>query len=126
VDPPSQTVLVVDDDPSIRLLCRVNLEFEGCTVHEAGSLDEARAELERGDIDVVLLDVHVGSRDGAELLTEIKRDHPGLPVALLTGSADHPVVEGSQADAVLFKPFTLEQLTQTVRALTAQAAGMAG
>jgi DNA-binding NtrC family response regulator len=126
VGPPSQTVLVVDDDPSIRLLCRVNLELEGCTVHEAGTLDQARAELERGDVDVVLLDVHVGSRHGAELLAEIKRDHPGLPVALLTGSADHSVVEGRQADALLFKPFTLDQLTQTVRALTAQAAGMAG
>jgi DNA-binding response OmpR family regulator len=44
----------------------------------------------------------------------------------LTGSVDHAVLEGSQADAVLFKPFTLEQLTETVRALTAQAAGMAG
>jgi CheY-like chemotaxis protein len=126
VEPPSLTVLVVDDDPSIRMLCRVNLEFDRCTVHEAGSLDQARAELERSEFDVVLLDVHVGSRDGAELLAEIKRDHPALPVALLTGSADHLVLEGSQADAVLFKPFSLEQLTQTVRALTAQAAGMAG
>ncbi len=122
----SQTVLVVDDDPSIRLLCRVNLELEGCTVREAGSLDQAREVLARGDVEVVLLDVHVGSRDGAELLAEIRHDHPGLPVAMLTGSADLPVVEGIKADAVLFKPFTLEQLTGTVRALTAQAAGMAG
>jgi DNA-binding NtrC family response regulator len=126
VEAPSQTVLVVDDDPSIRLLCRVNLELEGCTVREAGSLDQARAEIGRGGVEVVLLDVHVGSRDGAELLEEIRRDHPGLPVAMLTGSADHPAVEGNKADAVLFKPFTLEQLTGTVRALTAQAAGMAG
>ena len=122
----SQAVLVVDDDPSIRLLCRVNLELEGCTVREAGSLDQAREELGRGDVEVVLLDVHVGSRHGAELLAEIRRDHPGLPVAMLTGSADLPVVEGMKADAVLFKPFTLEHLTGTVRALTAQAAGMAG
>lgn len=122
----SQTVLVVDDDPSIRLLCRVNLELEGCTVREAGSLDQAREELRRGEVEVMLLDVHVGSRHGAELLAEIRRDHPGLPVAMLTGSADLPAVEGIRADAVLFKPFTLEQLTGTVRALTALAAGMAG
>jgi DNA-binding NtrC family response regulator len=126
VEAPSQTVLVVDDDPSIRLLCRVNLELEGCTVREAASLDQARVELGGGDVDVVLLDVHVGSRDGAELLAEVKRDHPRLPVAMLTGCADHPVLERRQADAVLFKPFTLEQLTGTVRALTARAAGMAG
>jgi DNA-binding NtrC family response regulator len=126
VEASSQTVLVVDDDPSIRLLCRVNLELDGCTVREAGSLDQARVVLGEGDVDVVLLDVHVGSRDGAELLAEIRRDYPGLPVAMLTGSADHPVLERSQADAVLFKPFTLEQLTGTVRALTAQAASIAG
>jgi DNA-binding response OmpR family regulator len=121
-----QTVLVVDDDSSIRLLCRVNLELEGCTVREAASLDQARAELRRGGVDVVLLDVHVGSHDGAELLAEIRRDHPALPVAMLTGSVDHAVVEGNEADAVLFKPFGLEQLNETVRALTAQAAGIAG
>jgi DNA-binding response OmpR family regulator len=126
VDMSSQTVLVVDDDPSIRLLCRVNLELEGCTVREAGSLDQARAELGRGNVDVVLLDVHVGSRDGVELLAELRRDRPGLPVAMLTGSADHAVLAETQADAVLFKPFTLEQLTGTVRALTARAAGTPG
>jgi two-component system, OmpR family, catabolic regulation response regulator CreB len=126
VDTPGHTVLVVDDDPSIRLLCRVNLELEGCEVREAGSLDQARVELGRGDVDLVLLDVHVGSRDGAELLVELRRDHPGLPVAMLTGSADHVALERSEADAVLFKPFTLEQLTGTVRLLTARAAGMAG
>lgn len=122
----SHTVLVVDDDPSIRLLCRVNLELEGCKVREAGSLDQARSELGRGGVDVVLLDVHVGTRDGAELLAELRRDHPGLPVAMLTGSAGHAVLEQSQADAVLFKPFTLEQLTGTVRSLTSRPAGTPG
>lgn len=120
------TVLVVDDDPSIRLLCRVNLELEGCKVREAGSLDRARLELEEGAVDVVLLDVHVGSRDGAELLAELRSHRPGLPVAMLTGSADHVVLGESEADAVLFKPFTLEQLTGTVRSLTARAAGAPG
>jgi DNA-binding response OmpR family regulator len=126
VETSSHTVLVVDDDPSIRLLCRVNLELEGCKVREAGSLDQARSELGRGGVDVVLLDVHVGTRDGAELLAELRRDHPGLPVAMLTGSAGHAVLEQSQADAVLFKPFTLEQLTGTVRSLTSRPAGTPG
>ncbi len=126
VESSGHTVLVVDDDPSIRLLCRVNLELEGCTVREAGSLDQARSELGQGGVDVVLLDVHVGSSDGAELLTELRRDHPGLPVAMLTGSASHAELAETEADAVLFKPFTLEQLTGTVRALTARAAGTPG
>ncbi len=59
-------VLVVDDEPSLRLLCRVNLELEGYRVLEAATRrrgDDARARA--GDIDVVLLDVHVGADDGA-------------------------------------------------------------
>ena len=64
-------VLVVDDERSIRLLCRVNLEVEGHTVREAGTLAEARRELDRGTADVILLDIHVGADDGLELLDEI-------------------------------------------------------
>ena len=60
VDPPSHTVLVVDDDASIRFLCRVNLELDGWTVREAATLADARAELSHGGVAVVLLDVHVG------------------------------------------------------------------
>ena len=126
MDSTAPTVLVVDDDASIRFLCRVNLELDGCTVFEAASLDAARAELERADIDVVLLDVHVGTRDGKELLDELRRDHPAVGVALLTGSADTPATAGCHADAVLSKPFTLEGLTNTVHALASRAAHAPG
>src|SRR5262249_31925716 len=54
-------VLVVDDEPAIRLLCRVNLEIGGYTVREAGTLGEAREQLAAGPIDVALLDVHIGT-----------------------------------------------------------------
>ena len=50
----SRTVLVVDDEQAIRLLCRVNLELDGYVVLEAGTLDEARAHLDRIDVDAVL------------------------------------------------------------------------
>jgi DNA-binding response OmpR family regulator len=55
------TVLVVDDDPSLRLLCRVNLELEGYRVLEAGDLAAARSALSGDDVDVILLDVHLGT-----------------------------------------------------------------
>jgi CheY-like chemotaxis protein len=111
------TVLVVDDDPSIRLLCRVNLELDGCTVLEAGGLSEARELLSHAAVDVVLLDVHVGRDDGRELLRELRESSPGTPVALLTGSSEHGAVEPERADALIPKPFRLEQLISTVRDL---------
>jgi DNA-binding NtrC family response regulator len=113
----AQHVLVVDDDPSIRLLCRINLELEGWTVREAGSLADARRELEAEGVAVVLLDVHVGLESGVGFLDELRRDHPGLPVAMLTGSVEHPTIAQVPAEAVITKPFTLEQLSDTVRVL---------
>lgn len=113
----AQDVLVVDDDPSIRLLCRINLELEGWTVREAESLADARRELEGEGVAVVLLDVHVGIESGLGFLGELRRDHPGLPVAMLTGSVGHPMIREIPAEAVITKPFTLEQLSETVQVL---------
>jgi DNA-binding response OmpR family regulator len=119
---PVQLVLVVDDDASIRLLCRINLELEGWTVREAATLDDARAELADDAVDVVLLDVHVGADSGIEFLEELRRDHPTIAVAMLTGSVEAgapAAVDETGADAVISKPFTLDQLADTVQTLAA-------
>ena len=111
MDGPGHTVLVVDDDTSIRLLCRLNLEFAGWRVLEAATLGEAREQLDDDEVDVVVLDVHVGAGNGVDFLRELRREHPQLKVAMLTGSEDLGDV-GS--DGVIPKPFTIEQLTSTV------------
>lgn len=110
-------MLVVDDEPSIRLLCRVNLELEGHRVHEAATLGEARDVLERDEIDVLLLDVHVGGEDGWALLRELRDREAGVRVCLLTGSVDIAPEDEAKADATLGKPFTLEELLTTVHGL---------
>ena len=63
----SPTVLVVDDDASLRLLCRVNLELEGLRVLEARDVGEAEALLGTEAVDLLLLDVHIGVESGIEL-----------------------------------------------------------
>jgi two-component system KDP operon response regulator KdpE len=110
-----KTVLVVDDDASLRLLCRVNLELDGYRVLEAGSVAEGAARLAEGEIDAMLLDLHLGDGDGRDLLASLGEGRP--PVALFTGSEVigpelHAVVE-----EVLPKPFQLEALLATVRRL---------
>jgi two-component system, OmpR family, response regulator len=112
-----KTILVVDDEPSIRLLCRVNLELEGNRVLEAGTLDDARRMLEQEEVDVLLLDLHVVGEDGATLLRELHDGESGARVALLTGTVDLNEVDVAMADAVLAKPFSLETLVATVRRL---------
>jgi DNA-binding NtrC family response regulator len=112
------TVLIVDDDAAIRLLCRVNLELEGHRVVEAGYLDEARTVLTREQVDVVLLDLHLGSERGLDLLHELRRDRPEIGVALVTGSPQsRSPEEEARADAVIAKPFEIEELGRTVRRL---------
>jgi DNA-binding NtrC family response regulator len=110
-------VLVVDDEPSIRLLCRVNLELDGHEVLEANSLATAREELERDDVDVVVLDVHLYHERSDPLVAECHARRPPIPVVLVTGSVEITDVGLSDADAILPKPFELDQLLSTVRNL---------
>lgn len=111
-----QVVLVIDDEPAIRLLCRVNLELGGYEVWEAGSIDEARVKLADG-VDVVLLDMHIGNERGDVLLDELVERE--IPVAIVTGSTDLEAIAGTSANAVLGKPFTIEELESTVARLAA-------
>jgi CheY-like chemotaxis protein len=111
------TVLVVEDDPSLRLLCRVNLELEDYRVLEAGTVDQGEQLLEEEDVDVVLLDLHVGDRRGVELLPLIREEHPHVRVCLLSGTSetDPPRMAGVQG--FIRKPFEIDVLSQTVRDL---------
>jgi DNA-binding NtrC family response regulator len=118
-----QGVLVVDDDPAMRLLYRVNLELDGYRVVEAGTLAGARALLEIEPLAVVVLDLQVGHERGESLLDELRGREPPLPVLVVTGSAD--LDSGAltiDADAVLAKPFTIDDLMGAVRALAARSA----
>ena len=110
-------VLVVDDEPSIRLLCRVNLELDGHDVLEANSLATAREELEREDVDVLVLDVHLYNERSDALVAECHARRPPIPVVLVTGSVEITDAGLSDADAILPKPFELDQLLSTVRNL---------
>ena len=66
-------VLVVDDEPSIRLLCRVNLELDGYEVREAGTLDDgARAARARRTSTSSLLDMHLGNERGDALSPRLR------------------------------------------------------
>ncbi|HZP71930.1 MAG TPA: response regulator [Gaiellaceae bacterium] len=114
MDAPKPRALVVDDDASLRLLARVNLELEGFEVAEASTVGEADTAVRAARPDVVLLDVHLGGQETHSLLARLRAD--GIPVALVTGSADAEQLRGS-ADGVLAKPFTPQALVGLARRL---------
>ena len=109
-----KNVLVVDDDASLRLLYRVNLELDGHTVHEAATLAEARELLDRHAPDVLLLDIHLGSDDGLELLDEIAALELPTRVVLLSGTDEIGHDLAGRVACVLGKPFDLERLAAAV------------
>lgn len=110
-------ILVVDDEPSIRLLCRINLELDGHEVLEAETLATARQALAEDDVAVVILDVHLRGERSDQLIEECHARRPPIPVVLVTGSADVTMGGLSDADAILPKPFELDELLATVRSL---------
>lgn len=115
MDENERTVLVVDDEPSLRLLCRVNLELEGYRVVEAATVGAARELLGREPVDVVLLDVHVGAGSGLDVLDEVEAlDLPTRVVMLSGTSAISPQLR-ARVHGVLGKPFTLDELSGAVR-----------
>jgi DNA-binding response OmpR family regulator len=107
-----KTVLVVDDDESLRILCRIKLELDGYHVLDAASIEDARTALAAGPVDAILLDLHVGQGDGRELLASLGDTRP--PVALFTGSEAIIPELRELADAVLVKPLGIEKLSETV------------
>jgi CheY-like chemotaxis protein len=117
-------VLVVDDEPDVLLLCRVNLEFEGYEVVEAADGHQALERIREDTPDVVLLDVMMPDMDGWEVLGAIKGD-PALkdiPVVMLTAKVqDQDQLRGwsqGAADYITkpFSPLALSQVLQDVLA----------
>ena len=105
-------MLVVEDDPSLRLLCRVNLELEQFDVREAATIDEARAAVLERRPDVVLLDVYLSGVASDQLLDDLRV--ADIPVIVVTGSADIDQYRG-RADEVLGKPFEPDDLVAAAR-----------
>lgn len=105
-----EKILVVDDEQDIRTLCKVNLEYEGYTVIEAGDGSEGLEILKAEDPDVVLLDVMMPRMDGWEFMRKAKEDEVTalIPIILLTAKADDSSQMQGWAEGIIdfvSKPF---------------------
>ena len=118
-------VLVVDDEPPIRLLCRVNLEAEGMEVLEAADgATGLRLAREEGP-DVVLLDVMIPGIDGWQVAEELLGDPAtsSIPIIFLTARAElRDRARGIDIGGVEYvtKPFNPVELAPLIRDLTAR------
>ena len=119
------TCLIVDDDPALRELVGDHLTRYGLAARLADSAAAMRRELQRGGIDIVLLDLMLPDGDGIELCRDL-RVHSRLPVIMLTAQGE-PIsrVLGLEmgADDYVAKPFEPRELLARIHALMRRSSG---
>ncbi len=112
-------ILVIDDDPDVLLLCRVNLEFEGHVVLEALDGDAGLEIARRERPDLVILDLMLPERDGFSVMHNLQEQEEtrDIPVLLLTARVtgeDQARGWSGGADEYVTKPFSPMALAEAV------------
>jgi two-component system C4-dicarboxylate transport response regulator DctD len=112
------SVMVVDDESSIRSAVEQWLSLSGFEVQLFSRADECLAQLPKHFPGVILSDVRMPGMTGLELLAEVQRRDADLPVILLTGHGDVPMAVEAMRDGAydfLEKPFSPETLLGSLR-----------
>ena len=115
-------VLVIDDEPDVLLLCRVNFEFAGHEVLETTDAEQGLAMATSERPDLIVLDVMLPTHDGISILEELGElpETKEVPVVLLTAKAqEDDRLKGWRAGAAEYvtKPFSPISLTRAVEAI---------
>jgi len=115
---PKATVLVVDDDPDLRMVAEDGLKSLGCEVLLADCGSTALHILGSGPaVDLLMVDVRMAGMDGPELIERARALRPGLKALIMTGGAEVPEARGRGATALLRKPFRAADLAQSIASL---------
>jgi two-component system cell cycle sensor histidine kinase/response regulator CckA len=118
--PGGETILLVEDEPSLRELISDYLGSVGFTVVTAknGSEGLAKAKAHSGPIHLVITDVVMPGMGGRELADQLKLSHPETPVLFMSGYADDAAIQrviAERSDHYIEKPFELNSLARKVR-----------
>ena len=127
-----ETILVVDDEPSLRNMLIRSISAGGYTVLEAASGREA-VQLVRSfaePIHLAIIDHTLEDRNGADVAAEIARIRPGVRVLLISGKLEHDVLPSSvpctTALSFLQKPFMTRALLDRIRTILSDRSNRAG
>jgi PAS domain S-box-containing protein len=121
----SGTILLVEDDDSVRLATRRILTVGGYSVHEAGTAEEARKLFAEHHpaLDLLVTDVMMPGENGAELAGALREQKPGLRVLYISGYPGEDLARLGRLSGeveLLRKPFTVRELTERVRDVLAR------
>lgn len=112
-------VLIVDDEEMVRSVLEQLLSLKGHEVSQAASGKEALASVAENPVDIVFTDFGMPEMTGGELALRLRSHQPDLPIVLLTGYTD-PNTAPDAVDAVLHKPFKLEELESVIQQMLRQ------
>jgi nitrogen-specific signal transduction histidine kinase/CheY-like chemotaxis protein len=114
-----ETLIVVDDDPSIRKLIKDILQPLGYRLFFAGDGDEALKIVRReGTVDLLLTDVIMPNMNGRQLADLFLRDYPGVKIIFMSGYTDETIAKQSvltEGDVLIEKPLSPVKLTSRLR-----------
>ena len=122
VEKSSKRILVADDNEAIQDVVSKFLEFIGFEVGLAANGIEALNKFTDKSFDFVLTDINMPIMNGWNLARRIKNKSPKTPVILMTGEDSETVLlemRKENIDHVIFKPFSLDNLHQTLQKMTA-------
>jgi CheY-like chemotaxis protein/anti-sigma regulatory factor (Ser/Thr protein kinase) len=115
-----ETVLVVEDDPQVRMLVIELLKDLDYAALEAGDAREALALLDQQHVDLMVSDVGLPGLNGRQLAEMARARSPGLKILFMTGYAEHAQVRSSFLGAdmdLITKPFEIDDLATKIRAM---------
>ncbi len=109
-----KSILLVDDDQGARESIKLLLRIDRHRVTEARNSMEALALLTNEPFDLVIIDYFMPGMQGGELATKIKRSVPTLPIIMVTAWLEKLVDTDNPVDAILAKPFGIDELRQAI------------
>ena len=115
-----KNVLLVEDDPALRMVVREVLKGD-FNIDEADNGEDGIDKGLKNKADLVILDYHLPKRDGLEVIAAIKKAHPEVPVIVLTGylnSDSEKEFNRLGANKIFPKPFNYRALLETVKDLS--------
>jgi DNA-binding response OmpR family regulator len=121
-----QRILIIEDEPSMRLGLEDNLDYEGYQVESAGDGKVGLQKIKQGQYDLVLLDVMLPGMSGFDVCRQLRKSGNRVPIILLTAKGEEiDKVLGLElgADDYITKPFSLRELMARIKAVLRRGSG---
>ena len=120
-------ILIVDDNPELRAMLGEVLERLGYSVQSMARAKEALAAMERGDVDLCLLDLNMPGVSGFEILKLIRRRHLPIPIIVVSAYISETVAKDLAAvgiQGMVAKPFKKDRIAEEIQRVAKQHLGV--